>query len=240
MRTFCLQAPSCSSQAPAQLICNHAMLSCNTVEHGRVCSAFQYHGGAALNHQWAAAGQEEEARLEEDENATRKQLKANREHHKAWEGNREKRIGSWREFEKKKPKKAKTGIKPPKLKVQMRCPCRSACTYSNVLCRMTRCGLAGTTCTWALFVLLTCLPFAARTWLTCMVPCCAASAYCHTALSRKKTRNGPSCRGLWATQASNRSASTKCPGVCCVCSFSRSQKRFDRENQSCVTRGTTP
>mmetsp|Transcript_14765 Transcript_14765/g.44609 ORF Transcript_14765/g.44609 Transcript_14765/m.44609 type:complete len:380 (-) Transcript_14765:1142-2281(-) len=59
---------------------------------------------------------EEEARLEEDENETRKKLKANREHHKAWEGNREKRIGSWREFEKKKPKKAKTGIKPPKLK----------------------------------------------------------------------------------------------------------------------------
>lgn len=62
-------------------------------------------------------GQEEEARLEEDESETRKKLKANREHHKAWEGNREKRIGSWREFAKKKPKKAKTGIKPPKLKV---------------------------------------------------------------------------------------------------------------------------
>lgn len=62
--------------------------------------------------------QEEEARIEVEEDETRKQLKANREHHKNWEGNREKRIGNWREYEKnKKPKKAKSGIRPPKLKV---------------------------------------------------------------------------------------------------------------------------
>lgn len=59
---------------------------------------------------------EEEARIEEEEDQTRKWLKANREDHKNWEGNRAKRIGNWREFEKKKPKKAKSGIKPPKLK----------------------------------------------------------------------------------------------------------------------------
>ena len=58
--------------------------------------------------------------MEEEEAETRVKLKAMREHHKKWEGTRDKRINSWRDFaSNKKAKKSKPlgGIKPPKLKV---------------------------------------------------------------------------------------------------------------------------
>lgn len=55
------------------------------------------------------AAQDEEHRVEEDEAETRVKLKAMREHHKNWEATREKRIGTWRDFSKKKSKKQKVG-----------------------------------------------------------------------------------------------------------------------------------
>jgi DnaJ family protein C protein 8 len=63
----------------------------------------------------------EEHRVEEEEAETRVKLKAMREHHKKWEGTRDKRINSWRDFaSNKKAKKSKPlgGIKPPKLKME--------------------------------------------------------------------------------------------------------------------------
>lgn len=67
--------------------------------------------------------QEEQLRLEEDEATTKKRMKETREHHKKWEETRETRVGTWRDFVKKKGKGSKTGeknvagggIKPPKL-----------------------------------------------------------------------------------------------------------------------------
>ena len=50
---------------------------------------------------------EEEDRIEEDEADTRKRLKTSREHHKKWEETRETRVGTWRDFAKKKGKKAR-------------------------------------------------------------------------------------------------------------------------------------
>lgn len=52
---------------------------------------------------------EEEERIEEDEADTRKRLKSSREHHKKWEETRETRVGTWRDFAKKKGKKARLG-----------------------------------------------------------------------------------------------------------------------------------
>ena len=52
---------------------------------------------------------EEEERIEEDEADTRKRLKTSREHHKKWEETRETRVGTWRDFAKKKGKKARLG-----------------------------------------------------------------------------------------------------------------------------------
>jgi hypothetical protein len=74
-------------------------------------------------YQASTALQNEEHRVEEEEAETRVKLKAMREHHKKWEGTRDKRINSWRDFaSNKKAKKAKPlgGIKPPKLKVPHR------------------------------------------------------------------------------------------------------------------------
>ncbi|KAK9846337.1 hypothetical protein WJX81_001857 [Elliptochloris bilobata] len=62
---------------------------------------------------------EEEERIEEDEADTRKRLKSSREHHKKWEETRETRVGTWRDFAKKKGKKGTHlmgGLKPPKQK----------------------------------------------------------------------------------------------------------------------------
>jgi hypothetical protein len=63
-----------------------------------------------------------------------------REHHKKWEGTRDKRINSWRDFaSNKKAKKAKPlgGIKPPKLKVPCNLrliDCLTACICGAMLC----------------------------------------------------------------------------------------------------------
>lgn len=43
---------------------------------------------------------EEQLRIEEDEAQTRKRLKADREHKKKWEADREVRVGTWRDFAK--------------------------------------------------------------------------------------------------------------------------------------------
>lgn len=72
--------------------------------------------------------------MEEEEAETRVKLKAMREHHKKWEGTRDKRINSWRDFaSNKKAKKAKPlgGIKPPKLKVAT--PSVAVCACLSVL-----------------------------------------------------------------------------------------------------------
>lgn len=53
---------------------------------------------------------EEEERIEEDEADTRKRLKTSREHHKKWEETRETRVGTWRDFAKKKGKKARARV----------------------------------------------------------------------------------------------------------------------------------
>lgn len=86
-----------------------------------MCNSFSLIKPSADKPCCSAVLQNEEHRVEEEEAETRVKLKAMREHHKKWEGNREKRIGSWRDFEKnKQAKKSKPlgGIKPPKLKVR--------------------------------------------------------------------------------------------------------------------------
>ena len=82
---------------------------------------------------WPAL-QNEEHRVEEEEAETRVKLKAMREHHKKWEGTRDKRINSWRDFaSNKKAKKSKPlgGIKPPKLKVPI-----LSVAVASVCCKM--------------------------------------------------------------------------------------------------------
>ncbi len=63
--------------------------------------------------------QDEEKRVENGEKEMREKMKQSRDSHKAFEAGREKRIGSWRDFD-KKAKKSKIGgmggIKPPKQK----------------------------------------------------------------------------------------------------------------------------
>jgi hypothetical protein len=94
---------------------------------------------------WLAL-QNEEHRVEEEEAETRVKLKAMREHHKKWEGTRDKRINSWRDFaSNKKAKKAKPlgGIKPPKLKVPVLSVAVRNCLLRDVA--------AGCCCAGALF-----------------------------------------------------------------------------------------
>ncbi|XP_020258513.1 dnaJ homolog subfamily C member 8, partial [Asparagus officinalis] len=61
---------------------------------------------------------EEEGRLKKDEEETKEMWKRKREHEEQWEGTREQRVSSWRDFMKggKKAKKGET--KPPKLKTE--------------------------------------------------------------------------------------------------------------------------
>jgi hypothetical protein len=83
---------------------------------------------------WPAL-QNEEHRVEEEEAETRVKLKAMREHHKKWEGTRDKRINSWRDFaSNKKAKKTKPlgGIKPPKLKVPILAVAVCICVLRDV------------------------------------------------------------------------------------------------------------
>uniref|UniRef100_A0A9I9D8U3 J domain-containing protein n=1 Tax=Cucumis melo TaxID=3656 RepID=A0A9I9D8U3_CUCME len=61
---------------------------------------------------------EEEGRLKKDEEETKEMWKKKREHEEQWEGTREQRVSSWRDFMKggKKAKKGET--RPPKLKTE--------------------------------------------------------------------------------------------------------------------------
>lgn len=61
---------------------------------------------------------EEEGRLKKDEAETKEMWKRKREHEEQWEGTRENRVSSWRDFMKggKKVKKGET--RPPKLKTE--------------------------------------------------------------------------------------------------------------------------
>ncbi|KAJ6805530.1 uncharacterized protein M6B38_416445 [Iris pallida] len=61
---------------------------------------------------------EEEGRLKKDEEETKEMWKRKREHEEQWEGTRENRVSSWRDFMKggKKAKKGET--RPPKLKTE--------------------------------------------------------------------------------------------------------------------------
>ncbi|XP_051143811.1 J domain-containing protein spf31 [Andrographis paniculata] len=61
---------------------------------------------------------EEEGRLKKDEEETKEMWKRKREHEEQWEGTREQRVSSWRDFMKggKKVKKGET--RPPKLKTE--------------------------------------------------------------------------------------------------------------------------
>ena len=68
---------------------------------------------------------EEEERIEEDEAETRKRLKSSREHHKKWEETRETRVGTWRDFAKKKGKKARQGFRC-RVQFVLGLPCKDA------------------------------------------------------------------------------------------------------------------
>ncbi|KAI3984972.1 hypothetical protein MKX01_004740 [Papaver californicum] len=61
---------------------------------------------------------EEEGRLKKDEEETKEMWKRKREHEEQWEGTREKRVSSWRDFMKTGKKAKKGEIKPPKLKTE--------------------------------------------------------------------------------------------------------------------------
>ncbi|KAF7823176.1 J domain-containing protein spf31 [Senna tora] len=63
---------------------------------------------------------EEEGRLKRDEEEQKEMWKRKREHEEQWEGTREQRVSSWRDFMKtgKKGKKGKGEIRPPKLKTE--------------------------------------------------------------------------------------------------------------------------
>ncbi|RZC84174.1 hypothetical protein C5167_046960 [Papaver somniferum] len=61
---------------------------------------------------------EEEGRLKKDEEETKEMWKRKREHEEQWEGTREKRVSSWRDFMKTGKKAKKGETKPPKLKTE--------------------------------------------------------------------------------------------------------------------------
>ncbi|KAF3662296.1 putative serine/threonine-protein kinase-like [Capsicum annuum] len=61
---------------------------------------------------------EEEGRLKKDEEETKEMWKRKREHEEQWEGTREKRVSSWRDFMKGGKKAKKGEIRPPKLKTE--------------------------------------------------------------------------------------------------------------------------
>ncbi|PIA54305.1 hypothetical protein AQUCO_00900683v1 [Aquilegia coerulea] len=61
---------------------------------------------------------EEEGRLKKDEEETKEMWKKKREHEEQWEGTREKRVSSWRDFMKTGKKAKKGEIRPPKLKTE--------------------------------------------------------------------------------------------------------------------------
>lgn len=61
---------------------------------------------------------EEEGRLKKDEEETKEMFKRKREHEEQWEGTREQRVSSWRDFMKGGKKVKKGEIRPPKLKTE--------------------------------------------------------------------------------------------------------------------------
>ncbi|KAG6432745.1 hypothetical protein SASPL_104331 [Salvia splendens] len=61
---------------------------------------------------------EEEGRLKKDEEETKEMWKWKREHEEQWEGTREKRVSSWRDFMKGGKKAKKGELRPPKLKTE--------------------------------------------------------------------------------------------------------------------------
>ncbi|KAI5575939.1 hypothetical protein POPTR_009G016700v4 [Populus trichocarpa] len=61
---------------------------------------------------------EEEGRLKKDEEEQKETWKRKREHEEQWEGTREKRVSSWRDFMKTGKKGKKGETRPPKLKTE--------------------------------------------------------------------------------------------------------------------------
>ncbi|XP_047966882.1 J domain-containing protein spf31 [Salvia hispanica] len=61
---------------------------------------------------------EEEGRLKKDEEETKEMWKRKREHEEQWEGTRENRVSSWRDFMKGGKKAKKGELRPPKLKTE--------------------------------------------------------------------------------------------------------------------------
>ncbi|XP_052190518.1 J domain-containing protein spf31 [Diospyros lotus] len=61
---------------------------------------------------------EEEGRLKKDEEEAKEMWKRKREHEEQWEGTREQRVSSWRDFMKGGKKVKKGEIRPPKLKTE--------------------------------------------------------------------------------------------------------------------------
>ncbi|CAM8949640.1 unnamed protein product [Rhodiola kirilowii] len=61
---------------------------------------------------------EEEGRLKKDEEETKEMWKRKREHEEQWEGTRENRVSSWRDFMKAGKKVKKGELRPPKLKTE--------------------------------------------------------------------------------------------------------------------------
>ncbi|KAK4286301.1 hypothetical protein QN277_002873 [Acacia crassicarpa] len=61
---------------------------------------------------------EEEGRLKRDEEEQKEMWKRKREHEEQWEGTREQRVSSWRDFMKAGKKGKKGEIRPPKLKTE--------------------------------------------------------------------------------------------------------------------------
>ncbi|KAL2240027.1 UNVERIFIED_CONTAM: J domain-containing protein spf31 [Sesamum indicum] len=61
---------------------------------------------------------EEEGRLKKDEEETKEMWKRKREHEEQWEGTREQRVSSWRDFMKGGKKVKKGELRPPKLKTE--------------------------------------------------------------------------------------------------------------------------
>ncbi|KAL8129973.1 hypothetical protein V2J09_019128 [Rumex salicifolius] len=61
---------------------------------------------------------EEEGRLKKDEEEEKEKWKRKREHEEQWEGTRENRVSSWRDFMKGGKKAKKGELRPPKLKTE--------------------------------------------------------------------------------------------------------------------------
>ncbi|OMO77006.1 hypothetical protein COLO4_25411 [Corchorus olitorius] len=61
---------------------------------------------------------EEEGRLKKDEEDQKEMWKRKREHEEQWEGTREQRVSSWRDFMKSGKKSKKGELRPPKLKTE--------------------------------------------------------------------------------------------------------------------------